>query len=644
MALSLVWSLPALAASQNANKITRAEIKICKSVKHCVDITNRHGPDAFDYALLQSEFLRFGDKGQSALFKMISGENEIVLRRAQNILARGGPKLNTTLQNQVADIWPRGDIHAHAKIMRANLSPLIQSRVIDTLNHKDEKIRDVSRDILKAAKHPLNDADFSKVSKAAITEPTPALISLLSGERHEKAMPVLTRILRSGDAPSVIASYESLFAQDPKTAFQTLVGILYDLKEDEGQAAFALAALLRHRHKNRTDGFYLKFAKDIAEDSKMGAMGRVAGFDAVMRSSNNADIILANSPIMIDNLGLALETLKSPPRTYVSNYPLHAETKRADWAKVIWKTLKSDPYKDPDIAEAFFNSLGQIPPAEVQNIVSDALNDQRDYGMIKLGLITAVAQTDKSRLGQLKKLTQHPITNIRSYARLGIAALSKGDRAISDKMAATQIKMANNSAKVCQSRPINFKTDVKQLPFFDLENVAVQTKPYRTHVSSVMPTRKGWLVGYAAGEWGGDLQYYDNKTGRANPIMYPLGWSEAAHRLHQNITAILPIMPQRPGQYSSEFWAFITDGGFTNHSAVYRLSQHGEGFQLTRHAQLPSRRLNLSQETNGDIFISFYDKDADQNYSAHPPLILSKTGSLRRACNGPALDPLKALP
>jgi len=637
------WSGHALAASASAHKITPAETRICQSVRHCVDIVRRHGPDAFDYELLHSSFFKFGHKGQSALLKMMVDKDETTLRRAQNILARGGGNFSSAQQSQIAKIWPRGDVKAHAKIMAANLSPIIQSRAITTLSHENKKIRELSRDILIQADNPLSKTDFLKLSKATINEPTPALIRLLSKVSPEINAPILTRTLRSGENLSVIAAYEALFTQNPKTAFQAMVGTLYDLKPEEYQAAFGLGALLRHRHKNRSDGFYLSFAKDIAEDPKMSVMGRLAGFDAVMRNTHKTDAILTNSPVMQANLQLALDNMKTLPLAYIRNYPLHAKDNRSDWAKLIWAKLKSDPYQNPLIAEAFFSSLGAKATPDIQDIISDALADQRDFGMIILGIAAATAQKDKSRMEQFKSLKLHPITDVRAYADLAIMALKNEAAKITNITAKKKIQTLNQASNLCHLAPKNFRADVKQLPFFDLD-VSVQNGWLRRKdVSTAAPTRQGWLVGYAAGKRGGDLQYYDNKTGSALPIMYPQGWNDKSHRIHQNVQAIIAVTPQIPGQYSSDFWVFINDGGSSNHVAVYRLSQRGQGFKLTRHAQLPSPRLNLSQESNGDIFIGF-GESGDKNNTAHPPLLLSKSGSLHRACDGTIADPLKALP
>jgi len=641
--LSLLAGGQALSAPHS---LSQAETKVCKSVKHCADILARHSSEDFDYRVLHGEFMRLGPGGVGTLFRMMSSKDDAKVARAQNVLAQGRVTYSPQDQAKLAALWPRADIDAHAKIMRSNLSPLILSRAIETLSHNIEQVRNLSRDLIDAAvqsktAYALTQTDISRLSKAAITAPTPGLITLLKSAPTDISKPVFTRILRSGDAPSVIAAYDSLFAQDPKIAFETLLGTLYDLKDDEGGAALALGALLRHRHKGRPDGFYLNFAKDIANDPKMSAMGRMAGFDAVMGSADNKTV-LANTPVMVENLKASLAAYSDVPPSYARNFYLSAKDEAVPWINAIWAVLKSDPYKNPETTDAFFGHLGKLSTPEAKSIVSDALRDKRDFGMIILGLKAAVRQKDKSRIGPIKTLLTHPVSDVRIASAAAITALQKGLTSISPQSLAKDISTLNRSAKLCRAIPKNFKAETNQLPFFDLESAVITTKaPLRSLVQSIAPTTAGWLVGYASDHSGGDLQFYDNKTGRAIPVLYPKG--KPSQSAHNQVRAIFPTTPQPLGQYASEFWAIMTHNGPSNSSAIYRISKAETGFRLRRHAQLPSQHVQISPQPNSDIFISFFE---GSNYSGavHPPLILSKDGRLRRACDGPQAEPPKALP
>jgi len=83
--LTLVMSVSAHAqpASQAIESI------VCKSLRQCIDIVERHAPDSFDYEVLNSEFQRFGKKGKATLINMLASKDETDMRRAQAVLAKG---------------------------------------------------------------------------------------------------------------------------------------------------------------------------------------------------------------------------------------------------------------------------------------------------------------------------------------------------------------------------------------------------------------------------------------------------------------------------------------------------------------------------------------------------------------------------
>ena len=630
------------ARAADAHELTRAEITICAKLKQCLDILERHDPDEFDYGVLQEAILKFGPKGKAALFTRLSSEDETAQSRAQILLSKNALTYGPQDQAQIAALWPRGDIAAHAKIMRANLSPPVVSRAIETLSHPNPEIAKLSRTIMDSAavvqnRPPLGQMDYGRLAKAAMNAPTPAMVSLLTSAAPETSRPVLTRILRSSDAPSVMAAYDALYAQDPKTAFQTLVGTLYDLKDDEAQTAFALAALLRHRHESRSDGFYLKFASDVANDPKMSLMGRVAGFDAVMGYKEVNGPVLAQTPLMIGNLKTALDNHETLPPAYAKNFYSSAKASPKPWTDLMWGKLKADPYKYPQTAKAFFNNIAKLPAPLTSQIVSQALSNKSDYEMLLLGIKTAAAQKDKNRIPQLAGFKTHPIAEVRAASALAVTALTTG-KEFSEATLIKDTKRMNISAKMCRAMPHDFKDDAKQLPFFELTNVNITaTGPRRHYVQTAAPTRNGWLVGFGAGKAGGDLQFYDNKSGKGVSILKP------QNGIHNNVTAIMPVMPQALGQYASEFWAVISDGNPNGGAAIYRLSKRPTGFNLVRHLQLPNAKTQIAQQKNGDVFISFFD-ETDKNYSPHAPLLLSPNGELRRACETASNENLKALP
>jgi len=149
-------------------------------------------------------------------------------------------------------------------------------------------------------------------------------------------------------------------------------------------------------------------------------------------------------------------------------------------------------------------------------------------------------------------------------------------------------------------------------------------------------------VGYAAGEWGGDFQYYDNLTGKGHSLLFTKSPDETLNDVtsdygvtHRNVMAIVPTIPQPLGQYANEFWAFIKKSGHSNETAIYKITGTSDSFNIIRHAQIPSSYyVQVAPQTNGDIFVSFYNENNTKKV-VHPPLLLSPNGALRRACDSP---------
>ena len=111
------------AQAQNSESI------VCKNIRHCVDIVERHAPDSFDYQVLNGEFQRFSTKGKAALIALLASKDETDIRRAQAVLSRGRTLLSPDEQRKIAALWPRGNFEAHANIMKSALSPLMLSLI-----------------------------------------------------------------------------------------------------------------------------------------------------------------------------------------------------------------------------------------------------------------------------------------------------------------------------------------------------------------------------------------------------------------------------------------------------------------------------------------------------------------------------------
>lgn len=607
---------------------------VCKSVKHCIDLVERHAPDSFDYQVLNSEFQRFGPPGKTALINMLASKDETDMRRAQAVLARGDVLLTPDEQRKIAALWPRGDVETHAKIMKSALSPLMRARLINTLSDDNPKVRTLSRDLLAQTvamgmDFPLKPADFGQLSRALLVNPTPALVELMSKFEPARTSPIFTRLLRSTDGPTLSAAYEKLYEQNPETAFKALVATLYGLKDDQDQAAFALSYVLRQRHTSREDGFYLNFAKDLAEDPEMSLMGRLAGFDAIMQSETAP--ILSEPSKFRDVIELALQKHDSLPVDYLRNMPRQAAANSDMWLTTYWKHLRprvSDQKLD------FIRLVGGFETETAKNILMQGLGDQGDWRVIQAAALPLGRMGHKAAAAKLDALTDHPIMAVQ------IASLTALDGIKTGKMTGRPSfwqKQLTSQSGYCSATPVDFKDEAKSLPFFDLVDLEFKAGgDKRRFVSAIAPTKDGYVVGFDAGRNGGDLRYYDNVSGDSLALKSKLSEKTG------NITAIMPVTPAPLGQYASAFWIVAEDGALTDQAKLYRLSTTDGAFKIKYQAELPHRVSAFAPQPNGDIFMSFYKKGAKPT-DVNPPLILSPNGAIRRACTG-ATDTADALP
>ena len=615
------------------------ETIVCKSVSHCVDIVERHAPDSFDYQVLNGEFKRFGESGKTALLNMLASKDETDMRRAQAVLAKGRTLLTPDEQRKVAALWPRGDLDTHAKIMKSALSPLMRARVIETLSHKTPKVRKISREIIAATvarkmDFPLRPDDYGRLAKGLLDDPTPALVELISNFETAKTRPVFLRLLRSTDGPTLNAAYQKLYADDPEAAFKALVATLYNLGDDQPDAAFAISHTLRQRHAGREDGFYLKFAKDLTEDSEMSLMGRLAGFDAIMQSE--AAPKLSKPSTYNDVLKSALKNHDVLPQGYLRNMPRQAEGQSDMWLGAYWEYFRT---KTGEQKLDFIRLVGGFKTNTAKKILMDALNDKGDWRVIQAAALPLGRLKHEPAASKLLALSEHPVMAVQIAALTALDGIKTG----SSKGRPSFWKSAlTTQSGYCSATPKDFKIDAKGLPFFDLVDLDFKAGgDKRRFVSTIAPTKSGYLVGFDAGARGGDLRYYDNVSGESIPLKHQLLDGP------KNITAIMPVTPPPLGQYATAFWIIAQYDGRKDQAKLYRLSAANGRFDIRYQAELPHRVTAIAPQKNGDVFMSFY-KEGSKPTEVNPPLLLSPSGAIRRACPNPKIsspaDTAEALP
>ena len=607
---------------------------VCKSVSHCVDIVERHAPDSFDYQVLNSEFKRFGESGKTALLNMLASKDETDMRRAQAVLARGRTLLTPDEQRKVAALWPRGDLETHAKIMKSALSPLMRARVIETLSHENPKVRELSREVIAATvarkmDFPLRPEDYGRLAKGLLDDPTPALVEVISNFETAKTTPVFMRLLKSTDGPTLNAAYQKLHANNPEDAFKALVATLYNLKDNQAEAAFAISHTLRQRHTAREDGFYLKFAKDLTEDSEMSLMGRLAGFDAVMQSE--AAPKLSEPSTYHDVLKHALKNHDILPDGYLQNMPRQAEGQSDMWLSAYWDYFRG---KTGEQKLDFIRLVGGFGTSTAKTILLSALDDKGDWRIIQAAALPLGRFKHAPAARKLQELSDHPVMAVQIAALTALDGIKTGS--MKGRSAYWKNTLTTQSG-YCSAAPKDFKDEAKGLPFFDLVDLDFKAGgDKRRFVSTIAPTKSGYLVGFDAGVRGGDLRYYDNASGESIPLKHQLLDGP------ENIAAIMPVTPPPLGQYANAFWIIAQDDGRKDQAKLYRLSAANGGFDIRYQAELPRRVTAIAPQKNGDVFMSFY-KEGLKPAEVNPPLLLSPNGAIRRACSSPA-DTAEALP
>jgi len=510
----------------------------------------------------------------------------------------------------------------------------MRARAIETLSHENIKVRKLSRDIIDAIvarkmNFALRPDDYGRLAKALLDDPTPALVELTSTFEADKTKPVFMRLLQSTDGPTLSAAYEKLYAQNQEDAFKALVATLYGLKDDQTDTAFALSHLLRDWHKNREDGFYLTFAKDLTEDVEMSLMGRLAGFDAIMQSPEAPK--LSEPSKYYDVIEAALQNHDNLPTGYLRNMPRQADGKSDMWLTAYWEHLR------PQASEQkldFIRLTGGFDTNAAKDILLEALGDQGDWRIIQAAALPLGRMRYKQAVSQLEALSSHPIMAVQ------IAALTALDGIKSGTMKGRPAYWKNtliSQSGYCSAKPKDFKNEAKGLPFFDLDELEFKAGgDKRRFVSTIAPTEKGYIVGFNAGSKGGDLRYYDNASG--DSLSFKTQLSEAT----ANITAIIPVTPPPLGQYANAFWVVAEGKGLSDQAKLYLVSGIDDTFKVKYQAELPHPASAVAPQKNGDVFMSFYKQGAKPS-DVNPPLLLSPNGAIRRACSAPA-DTAETLP
>lgn len=600
---------------------------VCDNADHCVWLMENHGPHEFDYEVLTRELEGFGTEGKEFLIMLVGDNDADIAGRAIDILYEGRFEFNNLEARNIAQEWPGANMEKMANLMVKIGTPEVQARMIESLLHEDRKVRDVAREVLARLRqnkkiYPLRPFEHGPLAKAVVEQPTRELVQMLAAYTPDKTRPFLQRALTTSDSLSVIAAYDGLYTIDKEMAFQTLLTTLENLRPEQAQTAFAIGDLLRHRHKSRSDGFYMDLAKKLAEDPKMSLMGRVAGIHAVMGgeplAAGKPRAVLVTTPTVRSAFEAALQTGGDNIHPYESNFRDSFGKEAGGWAPLIWTHIQSVQQKDSRIYGAFFKQLESFDNSALTNITLQALGQGENIKILKVALASARSQKDKIYRSSVERLTDHWADDIRYDSIMTLKVLNgEFDEA---PLRASFAKARTNIRTQDQRRWKNCKisgkalTDyVVQLPYFTLEEEVPRSFIKRRFIEASYPTPDGWFVGFSSQGKNG-LWYFENESGLGDPVS---GDDIAA------VSAVMPIRLPGPGKYTSDFWVISADPGSRGDGRLNRATQNSLGVDAVFQRYLPRSDFEVSILPQGRYLLS---------HKNHSPLILNGNGTIQSAC------------
>jgi len=660
-ALAMAAAVPALAqTSQSIDKrLTNAERNICQDMDMCVDILLRHDPESFDYTALAQDFQRFGAPAMQRLLQLISSDREMAVKHAQVILQDPAWTFPPSAQQQIAKLWPRGDMASHRTVMANIGSPLMRNRMISTLSHASPTVRQQSRVALDTMAInmpktftgvPIPPATFPDLIKAVNDEPSPALITLIGSFPPAQSRPVLSQLLLAGDTAIVQAAYRQIYKQNPDAALSSFKAALPKLKTTD--QILALSQLLQSRHVARQaenpDGFYMHLAHGILNDKNLPGLAHMMAMDAIMNSAPLGGKPLPRTPHVEAVFKTLVTDLNVSFLRYAQNFDEKVGENTAQFLPVIWaEILRRDKAVEPnaayrqrqkdigfgfeDTAYVFMRlardlSGSQKWSASVRPILRQGLTFDKDWRVQQFAALGLGQLRDNNSAALLSRYAQsHPMTAVRAASKSALSGIQTGQMDVDAALRTTE-----QEAQYCPVKAFDFRQDAKQLPFFEggkfPDSWGKDVLPAnRRLLSAAYPTQSGWLAGDSWGERGGGLLYYDNVSGDHEVVS------------GGNIIAIVPVKPTPLGTFAKEFW--VIDGlehlGQASARILY-VRFEGDKISTHRHRELPSypRAINIAKDQS--LQISFRQ--------THPPLRLLPNGTVISGCIPPNASAPQSLP
>ena len=605
-ATAIALSLLGLSAPvAQADDLTAQEQSVCASLQTCVDIIRRHDASEFDYAVLETEFRKFALAGKTALFTILEsddGQADI----ARMILALG--PLTAQDRQLVQARWSQEKTQSFLPFLLDG-HPMSRDLLLRSLGHPNADVREQVRVALtrlpqSSARAPLSKSVQEPLLLALMQDPIPQAAPYLGRLNASGIERQFIALLGSGQSEIVTAAYSALYRNNPAQAFNALLAEMQRM-ETSAQAR-AVGDMLAKRHKSRSDGFYLNFARDMSGDTKLSVSARASGLHAILTIADGP--FPEVTPARAEAFSFLL---KGQPFITQDHYLPYLKASGAESAMdLVWRTAQSEKWINRDRIAEYFVGFGPNEAVTTDLVQS---NDIRSFS-------AGLRRTKPVHKRFVRTQVDHPVEAISKAARQTLGGKPRQTR-----------------SQKCPIEPFDLEDMRAQMPFFDsgwmiAENDA-RISLSRSHLTTAHPSSSGWLAAYDLRKpgarpihSGGTLIHYDNTSGAFEAI-------EGFERP----LAILPGRRLPLGQTTDQFWVVDRWSGNLSDISAYTLTLAKEEARITHVGALPQRAQTFSVTPNGDLLIVF--EGSDQS-----PIRLSKSGEMSLACSPSGLSNVQRAP
>ena len=545
--------------------------QVCASLRQCVDILDRHGPDSFDYRVLAAEFARLRG-GTRALERRLEDPDSApdVLRLAARPTA--APALREAVFADWAARGPRAEPRLYLRIARDWNHPTVRRAAISTLGHPDAAIRRASNALLatQSGPYPGLADDLPRLLSAA---PSAEVSALLAQDPTDRAIPGLQKGLRAADAPTILASYLALEARNPARAQADL-----DRAFRDAPAAFAPVwadALERAGRDSQSFDAIAHGYRTFRDTSLPDAKRAVGLHSALLYPAGDEGQAGDRGAVRGDITPLLPELARLPVSARLADTALtHPGLRNRAAAEALLSVWQG---QEPETAARFARNLGKADVPGGRAILRGLFAKTTDY-RVQVAVAEALGQLGVEDSDWLRRATQpHPIRAVREAGAeaLGIRAPRR--------------------AKACFASGPPLARTPERLPFFTSGRTAQGDPAPRWQLVDAAPFPRGWLALYRDGV----IRYGSDDTAERLPVegrpMSVLPLLRPANGARASRFAVLTA-----GERVARLYVFDAQQGLSGASTLpmgARAVELGEGWAIA----FPDRQDTLRVGPNGRI-------------------------------------------